>query len=132
MSQITDQNQEAPELLSLKLDAVLKLYFARKENEEQLRQFLKATVQLSDDSLATIEIKNPTLTKQHVQEKDFIVDIHLTSATGELIILEMQVLSEFWDKICYPSNYVIREVFEKPVISMILKEITRIIKCQLV
>ena len=91
MSQITDQNQEAPELLSLKLDAVLKLYFARKENEEQLRQFLKATVQLSDDSLATIDIKNPILTKQHVQEKDFIVDIHLTSATGELIILEMQI-----------------------------------------
>ena len=52
-------------LLSLKLNAVLKLYFARKENEEQLRQFLKAAIKLSDVNLETVDIII-TLTKQHV------------------------------------------------------------------
>ena len=90
MGKNTDQNQATNELLSLKVDAVLKLYFARKENEEQLRQFLKAAIKLSDVNLETVDIKNPILTKQHVQDKDFIVDIHLTSATGELVIIEIQ------------------------------------------
>ena len=88
MSKVKDQDTN--KLLSLKLDAVLKLYFSRKENEEQLRQFLKAVIPLNDDSFEILVITNPILTKQHVHEKDFIVDIHLTSATGELIIIEMQ------------------------------------------
>jgi len=91
MAQIAEHNKEENTLLSLRLDAVLKLYFAREENEEQLKQFLKATTHLTDDDLVTVKIKNPILTKEHVLEKDFIVDIHLTSATGELIIIEMQM-----------------------------------------
>jgi len=87
MTQTTEQKT----LLSLKNDAVCKLFFANEENEEQLKQFLKATTHLADDDLVTVEIKNPKLTKQHVQEKDFIVDIHLTSATGQRIIIEMQI-----------------------------------------
>lgn len=91
MRQISEQNQEENTLLSLRLDAVHNLYFTKEENEEQLRQFLKATTHLTDDDLITIDIKNPRLTKQHVQEKDFIVDIHLTSASGDLVIIDMQI-----------------------------------------
>jgi len=78
-------------LLSLRNDAVLKLYFANKSNRPQLRAFLKATTHLTDDDLAIIEVHNAILTKEHVQEKDFIVDIHLTSTTGHKIIIEMQI-----------------------------------------
>lgn len=85
------QSQTEKSLLSLRLDAVLNLYFCKEENREQLRQFLKATTPLTDDDLATIEIKNPKLTKLHVQEKDFIVDIRLTSSTGKQINIEMQI-----------------------------------------
>lgn len=77
-------------ILSLTNDAVMKLFFANEENEQQLRQFLKATTPLTDADLTTIHIKNPKLTKQHVEEKDFYVDIHLTTAKGEKINIEMQ------------------------------------------
>jgi len=83
-------NSKNNTLLSLTNDAVMKLFFAAKENEAQLRQFLKATTHLDDDDLMTIDIKDPKLTKQHVQEKDFIVDIRLTSTMGERINIEMQ------------------------------------------
>jgi len=91
MTQLIQQNQTKSPFLSLRNDAVLKLYFGKEENKEQLRQFLKATTHLTDDDLAHIHVKNATLTKQHVFEKDFIVDIHLTSVTGHHIIIEMQI-----------------------------------------
>lgn len=78
-------------LLPLTNDAVFKIYFSREDNRPQLRQFLKAATHLTDDDLAIIEIKNPTLTKEQVQSKDFIVDIHLTTKTGHKIIIELQV-----------------------------------------
>lgn len=83
--------QKSPKLLPLTNDAVFKLYFTREENRPQLRQFLKAATHLIDDDLETMEIKNPTLTKEQVQDKDFIVDIHLTSKTGHKVIIELQV-----------------------------------------
>jgi len=87
---MTEKNEKENKLLSLTNDAVMKLFFTNKENEEQLRQFLKATTHLTDDDLATIDIKDPKLTKQHVQEKDFIVDIRLTSTSGEKVNIEIQ------------------------------------------
>jgi len=72
---------------------VFKLFFARKENEEELKSFLKATTQLTDDDLSVVNVLNPTLTKEHVQEKDFIVDIRLTDAAGNHIHIEMQARS---------------------------------------
>ena len=86
-----EQNQEQNTLLRLTNDAVAKLYFMNEENKPQLRHFLKAVTHLTDDDLVTIEFHNPTLTKQNVQDKDFIVDIHLTSATGHKIIIELQI-----------------------------------------
>jgi len=87
MTQLAEQNT----LLSLRNDAVLKLYFANEANRPQLREFLRAATHLTDADLETIEVHNSTLTKKDVQEKDFIVDIHLTSVTGHKIIIEMQI-----------------------------------------
>jgi len=86
-----EENQARNTILSLTNDAVLKLFFANEANRPQLREFLKATTHLTDDDLKIIEVHNPTLTKENVQDKDFVVDIHLTSVTGHKIIIEMQV-----------------------------------------
>ena len=91
MTQIAKQNQETKTLLSLTNDAVLKLYFTKEENIEQLKQFLKAATHLTDDDLAIVQIKNSVLTKEHVLDKDFIVDIRLTSTSGHQINIEMQM-----------------------------------------
>ena len=84
------KNEQYP-LLSLRNDAVFKMFFSKKENEEQLRGFLKATTNLTDEDLAVIEVKNPTLTKENVGDKDFVVDVRITSASGDRLNMEMQM-----------------------------------------
>ena len=54
------------------------------------------------------------------------LDIHCVVDENFEIAIEMQVLSQNSDKTCYPSNYVIREVFEKPVRPVTSRKITRI------
>lgn len=72
-------------------DVVMQLYFTREGNEEQLRQFIKAVTHLTDDDLYILEIKKPKLSKENVLDKDFIVDINVTSKTGHRVNIEMQV-----------------------------------------
>ena len=84
------ENQQHP-LLSLRNDAVFKMFFSKKENEEELREFLKAMTNLTDEDLAFVEVKNPTLTKENVGDKDFVVDIRITSASGDRLNMEMQM-----------------------------------------
>ena len=78
-------------LLSLRNDAVFKLFFTREENINQLRLFLKATTHLTDEDLVEIEILGTRLRKEHVQDKDFIVDIRIKDASGNYTHIEMQV-----------------------------------------
>jgi len=56
-----------------------------------LRDFLKATLDFSDDDLYELEIKNPYLEKIDVDGKEFIVDLRIVSKTGIRINVEMQV-----------------------------------------
>jgi len=91
MTQVTERYQEKNQLLSLRNDAVLQLFFTKEENRPLLREFLKAVTHLTDDDLVKIEIRNSKLTKENVGDKDFIVDIHLTSVTGHKVIIEMQI-----------------------------------------
>jgi len=85
------QNKQQRKLLSLRNDAVFKLFFGNKANEKQLKLFLKATTNLTDDDLVEIEILNPILTKEHVQDKDFVVDIRLRDISGNFTHIEMQM-----------------------------------------
>ena len=124
-------------------DLVFKKTFASPENihiSEGLLEDLSDYDPLGLMSVTSLEVETPynfkdvnqLIADNHNEILITEVDFACKDINGARYTVEVQVLSEFWDKICYPSNYVIREVFEKPVISMILKEITRIIKCQLV
>jgi len=85
------KSKETHSLLSLRNDAVFKMFFSKKENEEELRGFLKAMTNLTDDDLAFVEVKNPTLTKENVGDKDFVVDIRIISASGDRLNMEMEM-----------------------------------------
>jgi predicted transposase/invertase (TIGR01784 family) len=91
MAQITEQLQAENTLLSLRNDAVFKLFFARQENIKQLKVFLKATTHLTDDDLVKIDLLDTTLTKEHVQEKDYVVDVRIKDASGNYTHIEMQM-----------------------------------------
>jgi len=81
------------EIVPLTNDAMMKMYFTRETNRDQLRHFLKSSTHLTDDDLEIIEVKNPILTKEQVMDKDFIVDVNVTSKMGHKIHIEMQVQS---------------------------------------
>lgn len=91
MTVIVSEFEEPKKMYPLTNDAMMKQYFTRDGNIEQLRQFIKATTHLTDDDLIKVEINKSTLTKYQVDEKDFIVDVRLTSATGHQINIEVQV-----------------------------------------
>jgi len=92
MTIIVKEIEQEKEILSLTNDVVFKLFFANEANEEQLRQFLKATIpHLTEDDLTSIHIKNPTITKADISQKDFILDMRLVDATGHYINIELQM-----------------------------------------
>jgi len=71
-------------------DVMIQMFFTAKRNKPLLKQFLKATTHLTDDDLYIIEVEDSKLTKDSIYEKDFIVDINLTSKSGRNIMIEMQ------------------------------------------
>ena len=85
------QNTEQNKILPLTNDVVMQMYFTRKGNIPQLKQFIKAITHLTDDDLARVEIQNPKLRKERITEKDFIVDVNVTTKAGDLINIEMQM-----------------------------------------
>ena len=78
-------------ILSLRNDAVFKLFFTREDNIPELKSFLKATTHLTDEDLSEIQILNPTLKKEHLQDKDFVVDLRIRDSFGNLTHIEMQM-----------------------------------------
>jgi len=86
IKQISEQK-----ILPLTNDVVMQMYFTREGNIEQLKQFIKAVTHLTDDDLTKVEVKNPKLTKVNVGDKDFNVDVNVTTNTGDRINIEMQV-----------------------------------------
>jgi len=78
-------------ILPLTNDVVMQMYFTRKGNEEQLKQFIKAVTHLTDDDLAKVQVENPKLQKDKVGHKDFIVDVNVTTKTGQRINIDVQV-----------------------------------------
>jgi len=78
-------------ILPLTNDVMMQMYFTRSSNIEQLKQFLKAVTHLTDDDLTKIQIQNPKLKKDNPEEKDFIVDVNVTTKTGHRINIDMQV-----------------------------------------
>jgi len=82
-----------PSILSLTIDGVFKMYFEEPRNLPELRRFLKAHLELSDDDLTTIDVLNPGLPKDNIGDKAFTVDLLLKTKTGNDIHVEMQTSS---------------------------------------
>jgi len=87
MKEITEQN---PEIIPLVSDVVLKMYFEDSGNRPQLRQFLKATLNLADDDLLDIAVLNSELLRDQADDKGLTIDLLLKSKSGDFIHLEMQ------------------------------------------
>lgn len=88
-----ENKERNPIILSLTIDGVFKLYFEDPRNLSELRRFLKSYLELSDGELSTIQVLNPGLLKDRVDDKGFTVDLLLKTKSGNDVHIEMQTNS---------------------------------------
>ena len=74
-----------------KIDAVFKMLFGDPKNKVILSDFLQAILGLSNDDVSEIDILNPFLRLEDVNGKLGILDVNLTTKSGKIIDIEMQV-----------------------------------------
>jgi predicted transposase/invertase (TIGR01784 family) len=78
--------------LSPKSDIIFRLFFSDERNIDLLRDFLKAVLDLPASDYNEIAILDPHLLSDRPDDKMGIVDVKLTSKSGKIIHLEVQVL----------------------------------------
>jgi len=81
-------------ILPPKSDVVFKMLFGDERNKDILIDFLKAVLNLSEDEYEHITIIDPHLKRERVKDKMGIVDVKLTSKSGKIIHIEIQVLEQ--------------------------------------
>jgi len=105
-----DQTQEhiAPvyKILPPKMDIIFKLLFGDSRNADILIDFLKSVLNLPEDEYASIAIADPQLKREAVDDKLGIVDVRVTTKSGKIIHIEIQVLeqSELPERITYYNS----------------------------
>jgi predicted transposase/invertase (TIGR01784 family) len=81
-------------ILPPKVDIVFKMLFGDERNKDILIDFLKSILTLSDDEYENITITDPHLKRERKKDKLGIVDVKLTSKSGKIIHIEIQVLEQ--------------------------------------
>jgi predicted transposase/invertase (TIGR01784 family) len=80
-----------PNLLSPRYDEVFKMLFGDEQNKDILTPFLKAVLPLPRDDYEQIELLNPFLPGEALDDKVGILDLRVRTKTGKLIDVEIQV-----------------------------------------
>jgi predicted transposase/invertase (TIGR01784 family) len=78
-------------ILFPKSDIIFKIFFGDERNIELLKDFLKSVLSLPEDDYNEITIVDPHLLREYPKDKLGILDVKLTSKTGKIINLEIQV-----------------------------------------
>ena len=81
-------------ILPPKSDVVFKMLFGDKRNKDILIDFLKAILNLSEDEYEHIYLEDTHLKREVPDDKLGIVDVKLTTKTGKIIHIEMQILEQ--------------------------------------
>ena len=91
-------------------DFVFKLLFGDDRHKSMLIDMLKSFVNLPDEEYELVFL-DTYLKPQHEEDKMGILDIKVSTKTGKIIDIEIQILSEISDKACNPIRNIIRVVF---------------------
>lgn len=83
-------------LMDLKIDFAFKQVFGKKGNEEILRAFLNAALKPTEGKeIASVEILNPEIPREHLEDKASVLDIHARTEQGEHVNVEIQLANRF-------------------------------------
>ena len=88
MSKNKQETQNEQKRLELTNDYVFKRIFAKPENNQELKEFVEAIL---DIKIKKIEVKNPEITKNYTDEKLGVLDIRATIDDDTILDVEMQV-----------------------------------------
>ena len=89
-----ENKADKPKILLPKVDVIFKLLFGDKRNIEILIDFLKSVLNISEDEYEKITIEDTHLKRETVDDKLGIVDVKLTTKTGKIIHIEIQIAKE--------------------------------------
>lgn len=82
--------------MDLKIDFAFKQVFGKVGNEPILQAFLNAALQLpKEKQIASVEILNPEINREHIEDKASILDIHAKTEQGEHVNIEIQLANKF-------------------------------------
>ena len=95
---------------TFKTDILFKLLFVK--HPELLKRLVAQLLAIPLESINQFEIRNTEMPPEMVGKKFCHLDIHMT-VNGQQVNIEVQVLSDFLDKTCYPVNFNIRADFVK-------------------
>jgi len=98
-----DANKVRPKILLPKVDVIFKLLFGDKRNEEILIDFLNSVLDLPDGEYESISLDDTHLKREDMDDKLGIVDVRLTTTSGKIIHIEIQILEQddFPERVTY-------------------------------
>ena len=102
-------------ILPPKSNTVFQLLFGDPRNIELLADFLKAVLDIPDDEYQSIVIVNPNLPREYHDQKLGIVDLRLTTRSGQIIHVEIQRKSFYAMRnrlIFYDANLIAGQIGE--------------------
>ena len=81
-------------ILLPKVDVIFKLLFGDKRNNDILTGFLKSVLDLPDDEYENITLEDTQLKRETTDDKLGVVDVRLTTKSGKIVHIEMQILNQ--------------------------------------
>jgi predicted transposase/invertase (TIGR01784 family) len=78
-------------IISPLYDFVFKEVFGKKKNIEITKAFLKTILDIPEDDYDKLSIGSPSLGRRFLKDKEGIVDVLLTTKSGKIIHIELQV-----------------------------------------
>jgi len=83
-------------LMDLKIDFAFKQVFGKEGNEPILLSFLNAALKLPEAKrIKSVEILNPEINREHLEDKASVLDIHARTEQGEHVNIEIQLANKF-------------------------------------
>ena len=106
-----NEKQNPKAILPVKSDLIFRIFFADERNEEDLISLLKAVLDLPEDDYNEIEITDPHLLPEYIDDKYAIIDVKLHTKSRKVIHIEIQlkVTSELKKRIVFYESKLITE-----------------------
>jgi predicted transposase/invertase (TIGR01784 family) len=84
----------SPQLLPLKNDFVFKLVFGNQYHVDLLTAFLQSVLDLPAEEYEKVTIIDPNIKKEYITDKAGVLDVKITTKTGNVVNVEIQIEDE--------------------------------------